>query len=530
MARLYVNPGGTSFQAALNSRIYVDKTMIIDEINNLVETTDRFVCMVRPRRFGKSYVGSLICAYYSRGCDTRHLFKGLKLQQSPTFEKHLNKLDVIRIDLGGFYSNFYKEGENLMDAVDRKVGEELRKEFPDAVWPDKASLPEMIASIYQQTGHKFVVFIDEYDVLIREKAPACQFEAYLKFLNGLFKDTVTQEAIALAYITGILPIVRDKVQSKLNVFWEYTFLNPGQFAEFMGFTEEETRGLCEKYDMSYDECKQWYDGYQLNEKTNVLAPMPVVQAMSRRQYADYWSQTGAFTAITDVIKYSKLDLTEALLTLLKGESVRVNVRTYQNTMTSFNTPDDVLTFCILLGYLGYDNKTRRCMIPNAEVRQQWELIANGMEGTSVVAQLLKESEELLQWTIEGNAKEIAAGLGRAHDVVATSKGYNDENAFQSAILYAYYYAQNTYTLFKELPTGKGFADVVFIPKYPSLNYPAFVLELKVDQATGTAMQQIESRQYGADLLHYRGNMKLIAVNYDTKTKTHSCEIKEMKVE
>lgn len=298
----------------------------------------------------------------------------------------------------------------------------------------------------------------------------------------------------------------------------------------MGFTEEETRKLCKDFNMDYDECKLWYDGYTLKKDTSILAPMSVVQAMLRGSYADYWSQTSTFAVVTDVIKYSKFDLTDIILRLVKGESVKVDVSTYTNTFTEFSNTDDVLTFCILLGYLCYDAKRKRCTIPNAEVRKQWMHVAASLEGTSAVGQLLKESEDLLQATIEGDTAEVAAGLGRAHSVVATSKGYNNENAFQAAISYAYYYAQNAYTLFKELPTGKGFADVAFLPKYPSLGYPAFVMELKVDQAADTAMKQIEERKYGADMLHYRGNMKLVAVNYDAKTKTHTCEIKDMVVE
>ncbi len=530
MSGYYLNPGGSAFQIALNSEIYVDKTMIVSKLNRLIDTPNRFVCMSRPRRFGKSYVGDLICAYYSHGCDTRHQFDGLKLAQDPSFEKYLNQFDVIRIDLGGFYSKFISERDNLMEVVTQKVAAELKEEYPDIVIDEKWSLAEIFTTVYEQSKRKFVIFIDEYDVLIREKAPKEQFDKYLHFLNGMFKDMVAQEVIALAYVTGILPIVRDKIQSKLNVFEEFNFLNPGQFTEFMGFTEEETKELCERYNMSYDECKLWYDGYQFKNGTSILAPMSVCRAMTRGEYADYWSQTSSFMVVLDAMKYSQLDFTDIVLRLVRGEHVGVNVSSFLNTVTDFHTTDDVLTYCIQLGYLAYDAKRKRCYIPNAEVRTQWAFVAERVKETSIVAQLLKESEDLLQATIEGDTQAVAEGLRTAHNAVASCNGYNDENEFRAAIIYAYYYAQNAYTLIKELPTGEGFADVAFIPKYPTLNFPAFVVELKMNKSVNTAMKQIEERKYGSDLLQYRGNMMLVGVSYDADSKEHTCEIRQFEVQ
>ncbi len=505
--------------------------MIISQLNKLIGTKNRYVCMTRPRRFGKSYVGDLICAYYSRNCDTRSLFDGLKLSQDPSFEKYLNKLDVIRIDLGGLYDDYPKENEGFLTHVSQLVTKELKEVFPDVEFSNISSLPTSIKDIYSQTCHKFVIFIDEYDALVRQRVDQSLFDNYLRFLNGLFKEAATQEAIALAYITGILPIVRDKIQSKLNVFEEYNFLNSAPFTEFMGFTEQETKELCERYHMSFDECKMWYDGYKLEDGTSILAPMSVCRALTRRKFADYWSQTSTFEVVTDAMLCSNVDFKDIILRLIDGESVGVDVTKYKNTM-EFSTEDDVLTFCILLGYLNYNYEDSTCCIPNTELRNQWEGVTSKIESTKVVASLLKESSRLLQATIARNANKVAEGLEKAHDIVTSIKGYSDENSFQTAITYAYYYAQNTYTLIKELPTGKGFADVAFIPKYPTQNFPAFIVELKVNGSTDTAMQQIEDRKYGSNLLQYRGNMILVAVNYDLNAsdKKHTCQIKDFTVE
>ncbi len=531
MLKQYVNPGSEGFKIAIDSDIYVDKTMIISELNKMVGKTNRFVCMTRPRRFGKSYVGDLICAYYSRGCDSRSLFDGLKLSEDPSFEKYLNKLDVISIDLGGMYDKFKDDKDDIIAVVSREVCRELRTEFPEVTIELGTSLSEAISLVYYQTGHKFVIFIDEYDALIREKVGQPLFGSYLRFLNGLFKEFSTQKAIALAYITGILPIVREKMQSKLNVFSEYNFLNPYPFTEFMGFTEEETKELCVRYDMSFEECKVWYDGYHLKNNVSVFSPKSVSEAMIRHEFADYWSKTSTFAVVTDAMLCSDVDFKEIILDLINGKSVKVDIDNYDNTM-NFTSEDDVLTFCILLGYLNYNEENRTCSIPNSELRKQWQGVASKIESTKVVATLLKESYDLLLATIARDTEKVAEGLEKAHDIVTSINGYNNEYGFQTAITYAYYYAQNMYTLVKEFPTGKGFADVAFIPKYPSEKYPAFVVELKVNASTDTAMQQIENRKYGSTLLHYKGNMLLVAVNYDASStdKKHTCEIKDFVVE
>ncbi len=532
MSGYYLNPGGSAFRKALNAEIYVDKTMIISELNKLIDTPDSYVCMTRPRRFGKSYVGSLICAYYSYGYDTRDLFNGLKFSQDPSFEKYLNAFDVIRIDLGELYSNFPSERDNLMQFLASEIAEEFREEYPDIAIDEKYGLAKMLLTIYKHTKRKFVIFIDEYDVLIRVKAPQEQFDKYLDFLNGMFKGAGTQETIALAYITGILPIVREKTQSKLNVFREYNFLRPGPFIEFMGFTEQETRELCERYDMNYEQCKIWYDGYNLKnyrEKISVFSPKSVVDAMTNHEFANYWSQTSTFEVVSDAMLCSNIDFKDIILCLIKGKSEDVEVDRYNNTM-DFTSKDDVLTFCILLGYLNYNYDDQTCCIPNTELRKQWEYVTSKIESTKVLTSLLNKSSKLLQATIKGDEKAVAEGLRNAHKIVSSSRAYNDENEFQAAIIYAYYYAQNTYTIVTELPTGEGFADVAFLPKYPKLDYPAIIVELKMNKSVGTAMQQIEERKYGSDLLHYRGNTLLVAVAYDSDDKEHCCQIKKMVVE
>ena len=521
---LYLNPNADAFQKSLNNKIYIDKSLVLAELNDLVNTDQGFVCMSRPRRFGKSLVGNLISAYYSKGCDTRSIFSQMKIGQTPDYDKYLNKLNVIKLDLNGWYQNSINEDrvDELIKYIHSSLLIEFREEFPNIPFEDGNSIASNILRVYKQTGEKFVIIIDEYDVLVREKVPQALFDSYLSFLNGLFKDTTIRPAIALAYITGIMPIVRDKVQSKLNEFSEYTMLRPAQFAGMIGFTEEEVKGLCEKYSVDYDECLRWYDGYKMSDTVKVCNPLSVVNAVTRGEFDSYWSATGSFEALRDYILMDFEGIRQDVVSMISGASVPVNVLKFQNTLDSINSKDNAFTYLIHLGYLAYNRKEKTCHIPNEEVRIEW---INSIEDSSdykKVMAVVNASKRLLDDTINGNEEAVARALDAAHTEVTNPLTYNDEHCFQSAICLAYFYANTRYTLIKELPTGKGYADLVLVPYLP--NIPALVIELKHNKSTESAIEQIKKRNYCQALDQYYDNLLFVGINYDEKTKEHTCKI------
>ena len=524
---LYLNPNADAFQKSLNNKIYIDKSLVLAELNDLVNTDQGFVCMSRPRRFGKSLVGNLISAYYSKGCDTRSIFSQMKIGQTPGYDKYLNKLNVIKLDLNGWYQNSINEDrvDELIKYIHSSLLIEFREEFPNIPFEDGNSIASNILRVYKQTGEKFVIIIDEYDVLVREKVPQALFDSYLSFLNGLFKDTTIRPAIALAYITGIMPIVRDKVQSKLNEFSEYTMLRPAQFAGMIGFTEEEVKGLCEKYSVDYDECLRWYDGYKMSDTVKVCNPLSVVNAVTRGEFDSYWSATGSFEALRDYILMDFEGIRQDVVSMISGASVPVNVLKFQNTLDSINSKDNAFTYLIHLGYLAYNRKEKTCHIPNEEVRIEW---INSIEDSSdykKVMAVVNASKRLLDDTINGNEEAVARALDAAHTEVTNPLTYNDEHCFQSAICLAYFYANTRYTLIKELPTGKGYADLVLIPYLP--NIPAMVIELKHNKSTESAIEQIKKRNYCQALDQYYDNLLFVGINYDEKTKEHTCKIERV---
>ena len=519
---LYVNPNNVNFQMALNSSIYVDKSMLIAEMNRLVNTEKRFVCVSRSRRFGKTMAGNMLSAYFSKGCDSRDQFANLKIAKDPSFEKYLNKLNVIKLDVNAFYSKYGPKAD-LVALFSASIRTELKAAFPSVLIPDDEPLAGCLEKIYAFTNEQFVVIIDEYDVLVRERVSESVFKSYLNFLNAMFKNDSLAPAIALAYITGILPVVRDKVQSKLNVFREYTMVGASRLSEFVGFTAEEVQALCQENGLDFEECKRWYDGYNLNG-IEIYSPNSIVEAIDNGEICSYWTQTGSYEALKNYILMDFEGILQDVKTMIGGGRVDVNVYSYLNTMTDFHNKDDVFTYLVHLGYLAYDRKEQQCYIPNREVRDQWILSVQQSPDYKGLMELVNASKLLVANTIEGNAEDVGTALNKSHEQICNNLNYNNEGTFQSVICLAYFYANLKYTIIKECPAGKGVADVVMIPYVP--NTPALIIELKRNACEKTALTQIREKQYGAALEKYSGDLLFVGVNYDEKTKEHRCVIEK----
>ncbi|MBQ7165432.1 MAG: AAA family ATPase, partial [Treponema sp.] len=277
---IYLNPNNENFTRTTKREIYVDKTMMISVLNGFMEVDNTYICVSRPRRFGKTIAGNMLSAYYSKGCDSRELFAPYKISGDKSFESNLNKLNVIKIDMNSEYRNS-RNKEKLLDNLQDKIIGEFSAQFTDFSFTEDDSVADCILKAYSQNGEKFVIIIDEYDVLVRESVSQQLFGQYLDFLNGLFKSDTLRPAIALAYITGILPVVRDRIQSKLNNFDEYTILDAAELAEFIGFTAPEVQSLCNQYGVDYEECRRWYDGYQ-QHGFEIYNPESVIKCIQKK--------------------------------------------------------------------------------------------------------------------------------------------------------------------------------------------------------------------------------------------------------
>ena len=516
----YVNPGTERFRISRNSRFYVDKSMIISLLNDKVESDDRFLCVSRPRRFGKTMAANMIAAYYSKGCDSHAIFSDLKISKDPTFEDNINRYTVIKLDINGAATG--KGNKTIVQYYNKNVVPELMKAYPNVGLSSDMSIAKALVSIYEETRDKFVFIIDEYDLPIRDGKYAKETDEYIAFLVSLFKSEETNYTIALAYLTGIMPIIKDKTQSGLNNFTEYTMLDADDMAPFKGFTEEEVRSLAQKSGMAFDELKRWYDGYNL-KGLEIYSPKSVINAIEEGVCDDYWSQTSSYEALKDNILMDFNGIKSDVIRMVSGESISVNVSKFTNSRV-LNSKDDVFTALIHLGYLGYRYSEQTCFIPNYELMKEWINVLEDTPDYEGVAELIRESKRLLEATWKGDEEIVAEAVARAHTEACSIQKYNSEGSFQSALHLAYYYAKSCYTIVNELPGGKGFADVAFIPYKPDV--PAIIMELKKDDTTSAAISQIRERRYPEALEKYRDNLLLVAITYDSKTKEHRARIEK----
>lgn len=526
----FVNPDNSAFQVALNSEIYVDKTGLLGYTNSVLNTKQALICNSRPRRFGKSVTADMLTAYYSKGCNSERMFSDLAISRNSGFKEHLNKYDVIHLDVQWCIDPAGCPN-NVVSYIKKTVIEELRETYPGIVPEGITSLAEALSCINVAAGIKFIVIIDEWDVLIRDEAAnqAVQ-EEYINFLRGLFKGTEPTKFICLAYLTGILPIKKLKTQSALNNFTQYTMLSPGTLAPYIGFTEQEVAELCGQYGREYEKVKCWYDGYRLG-KLHVYNPNAVICLMMEGDYQSYWSDTGTYEAIRPLIDMNFDGLRAEILTMLAGDSVKVRTKSFQNDMVTFRSKDDVLTLLIHLGYLAYDQKSQTAYVPNEEIRREFAEAVEENKWNEFV-EFQRESQDLLEATLDMDEEAVAEGIERIHMEYASVIQYHNENSLSSVLTIAYLSAMQYY--FKparELPTGRGFADFVFIPKVEYREeYPALLVELKWNKEVKAAIQQMKEKKYPTVLEHYTGNILFVGISYDKKSKEHRCRIEEYRLE
>lgn len=520
----FVNPDNSAFQVALNSKIYVDKTGLLEYTNSVLGTTDAYICNSRPRRFGKSYAANMLAAYYSKGCDSKKMFSNLAISRKEDFKTHLNRYDVIHIDIQWFLTNCDNIDE-FVAFLTKNVLDELRNIYPNVVSQEIKTIPQALSNIREKTGNKFIVIIDEWDVIIRdEEAKEKVQDDYINFLRGMFKGVEPTKYIQLAYITGILPIKKEKTQSALNNFDEFTMLSAGAFAPYIGFTNDEVKTLCKNYNKDFEKVKRWYDGYIL-EKYEVYNPKAVVSVMLKGNFKSYWSETASYDTIVPLINMNYDGLKNAIIEMLSGDAVKVKTATFRNDTVNFKNKDDVLTYLIHLGYIGYDEMKNTAFIPNEEIRQELKNAVESKKWNEFYS-FERESENLLDATLNMDSEKVAEQIEKIHSQYTSIIQYNNENSLSSVLTIAYLSSMQYYFKpVREFPTGRGFADFVYIPKPEYMGeYPALVVELKWNKNVKTAVQQIKDKNYTESLSDYTGNILMVGINYDKASKKHQCLI------
>ena len=517
----YVNPSRSTFPSYVLDPGYVDKTGLIEYTNRVLGSgTSCRICNSRPRRFGKTITASMLEYYYCKNLDADPVLSQFKIGQSSSYKEHLNKHNVIHLDIQSCADKFGGYA-GVVSFIKKVLLKELCDEFPGKI----AESTTDVATALIESGEKFIFIIDEWDAVIRDAHTTPEIvDEYMTFLRSLFKGSDTMEFLSLAYLTGILPIKRVKGQSALNEFKEYTMTIPNNLAPYMGFTEDEVKQLCLKHDLDFEQMKTWYDGYILGNY-HVYNPRSVNVVTGGGVFANYWQQTGSFEVVVPLIDMDFDGLHTAILEMLSDNKVIADVDTFSNDVNEIKSKDDVLAYLVHLGYLAYDASNGTVFIPNVEIKQELLRAVKKSKDTELF-RIIRESDELLTATIRMDGILVGQMLDSYHNALTSVLKYNDENSLSNVINLAYISTIRYYhNPLRELPVGKGFADLVYLPRAEHRReYPALLIELKWDKTADTAIDQIHERQYPQSLTEYADKILLVGINYDKKAKNHECRI------
>ncbi len=512
------------FLAYVEDDIFVDKSSLIAVLNNHVnKPSSKFFCVTRPRRFGKTMTLSMLNAYYSKGCDSRDMFDKLNISKDSSYLSQLNKHNVIWIDMASVYSKLTNKAD-FLESIRFKLFKDFSLAYPD-IDISEYSIGDAIIEINAITDDRFIFLIDEWDVIFREEPESKLCDDYIMFLRSLFKSKDTASCLDLVYMTGILPIKRYSTESALNMFEEYNMIQPQELTEYIGFTQDEVKTLCEEYHADFKTMKKWYDGYHI-AGTEIYNPRSVVKALTSKTFGDYWTSTGALESVTHYMNYDHGVLKGTIAKMILGENVPVDVSYFSNDLTKINSTDAALTVLIHLGYLAYDEENKSCYIPNYEIRLEFETALKELKWNETYDPI-SNSKKLYEETIKGNTAFIDETLDRNHKEFASMYNKNKEDVLSLVVHISYYSMIDDYFIRKEDTCTTGRADLTFSPRDES--HIPMIVELKADASPDDAIEQIRNRDYASLFRGYKGKILLLGICYDSKSLKHESRVEFVEI-
>jgi len=496
----------------------VDKSKIIYLLNKKISTKGKYICITRPRRFGKSSVADMLGAYYSKAVDSKELFDKLNISSYDGYEENLNKYNVINISFNEIPDEM-DTYEDYISNIQKDLSREIKKSFNTAELIEEDSLYKMLI----KTEKKFIFIFDEWDYIFNNNLFEEHQNDFLEFLRNLLKD---QPYVALAYMTGVLPIKKYSSGSALNMFDEFTFLKDRQYAEYFGFTDEEVIYLCKQNNkINYKNLESWYNGYLTAEGIKVYNPRSVVKALSNNHCESYWTNTGAMDEVTEYLKYNIHDIREDVIEMVTGNEIDIIIdEEFRAGQRAPRTKEEIYSAMIVLGFLSYYDGYLR--IPNKELMKEFEKALKD-ESFGYVSEIVENSKKMLKATVNVDTETMAKILHHVHNSEIPILQYNDENSLSCVVTLAYLSARDTYRIEREEKSGKGFVDFAFHPRRK--NDTAFILELKKDDTPENAIKQIKSKEYAQKFIkeNENRNMVIAAICYDSKEKEHHCLVEEI---
>lgn len=525
----YLNPVNLGFKT-ISKGDYIDKTGIIDIINKTIGTNNNLICNCSPRRFGKSWTARMLCDYYNCTFDSGELFSDFEIARSDSFRLHMNKYNVIFLDISGFYLRAVIDKNNKTEIVN-DIKESIKCDLVCAAPELEAvtDLNDCMLCYVKKTNKKFIFIIDEWDIIFRKaKYDTEAHKEYLNMLREWFQnDEFTSEAVAATYLTGIMPIKKKSNESELPDFKEFTIIDPSIFTKYTGFTEEEVQIICNKYNVDFDETKKWYERRSSDGITPMYNPFSVMKAVTSGDFTSYWQNTSVAAYITKLVDTDQYGLQGDVLRLIVGDSVMVDLNHFQNDYADITSKDDVLSLLVYLGALVYDPTTKSVRIPNEETRMEFKHFIR-CPGNSNYKNLTAASKNLIYDILNGNAPSISDYIKQIQYSYYDPVSYDQAAILKYVIKIAFIVSNEYYLMVEELPSAYGIADTVFLPKNDTA-LPAMVFELKLNEADGGGIDRIKDGQNPVIFKDYRGELALVGIKLDSKTNDYSCKIEKIHI-
>ncbi|MDE7311474.1 MAG: ATP-binding protein [Eubacterium sp.] len=528
-----VNPY-ENFRELTQERYFVDKSMLIGELIPALGTKNRYFCITRPRRFGKTVMANMVGAFLGNAKDSSSLFDSLAIAGRPDDYRHLNQHQVIFID----FSEVPRDCSGYRQYIDRiqdGINQDLAKAYPALDIRIDGAVWDNLSAVFQMTGSRFVFIMDEWDAVFHMPFMTDKdHAAFLLFLKALLKDKVYAE---LAYMTGILPVAKYSDGSELNMFLEYHMATSARFGEYFGFLDQEVDMLYATYKTAVKEIKilredlaEWYDGYDTADGRKIYNPRSVVCALTDNQLRNYWTSSGAYDSVFGYIKHNVDDVQDDLALLFAGESVAADIQEYAAVSMQLATKDEIYSAMVVYGLLTYKNG--RVAIPNKELMDSYAAMMKKEKSLGYIYNLANASHHMLAATLAGDTETMAEILKFAHDTESPIFSYNSEAELSAVVNLAYLAARDLYRVEREDKAGEGYVDFIFYPVQRDAD--ALILELKVDSTPQAALRQIRDRHYAlrfqgklGEKPKYTGRILGVGISYHRKTKEHACIVEEL---
>ena len=521
--------GYALFEYEANKKTYIDKTLMIDALYRHSQEINKYICVTKPRRFGKSTAANMIAAFFDKSTadESGKLFEKLNIgtlkeEQEKAAESgaghslcwpQQGKHNVIRINIIDLIAPEVRSYSDFYNTLKRQVQADITELYPELRIDKNMLIPEILAN----TGDSFVFVIDEWDAVFEMPFMTdSDKREYILFLKALLKD---KKYVYFAYMTGILPIAKYSSGSPLNMFKEFTSFQDAIFYPYFGITEDEIRNLMEMKGYTkptIEELSFWYDGYIRGyDGVHVYNPASVCEAMAEGICQSHWTGTGPMNEVRDIIRNNVKDLRQDIIRMAGGETLEIELGGFSVEKSEINTRDEILSAMVVYGFLTYYEGNLR--IPNHELMLKFrQALASEQLGLN---QTLEESKKLFNATLERDHGEVARLLEELHDEKIPFFVYNDENSLACVVTVGYLFALNKYRITRESKAGKGYVDFLFEPMRK--DETALILELKYNHSAENALKSIHERDYIKRLKGYK-RVLLVGINYSEAKKKHTC--------